>query len=92
MGRFSYTGPSAGKGARHTGTSQPAPLPASPAARTATQDGLARDDNFWPLTAGLASLPEPLPDGDNVTPEHRGHINHPGPRDGKRHPGRPAAA
>jgi hypothetical protein len=31
------------------------------------------------LTAGLASLPEPLADGDNVTPEHRGHINHPGP-------------
>jgi hypothetical protein len=45
-----------------------------------------QDDNFWPLTAGLASLPEPLPDGDNLTPEHRRHRNHPGPRDGKRHP------
>ena len=62
MERFSYTGPPAGKGARHTGTSQPAPLPASPARTHGHAGRPGHDDNFWPLTAGLASLPEPLAD------------------------------
>jgi hypothetical protein len=53
------------------------PVPASQHHYQPARPG--QDDNFWPLTAGLASLPEPLADGDNVTPEHRGHINHPGP-------------